>query len=94
MSSSYDWHPSANSKSVFKVENRNVGWWVLLAICISVIVHIVLFIALGHIQRTERVSGNEEIVFRLKKEQLMIDQDKLSEILDEPFIPDERPTKP
>lgn len=94
MSSSYDWHPSANSKSVFKVENRNVGWWVLLAIFISVIVHIILYIALGHIQRKERVAGNEEIVFRLKREQLMIDQDKLSELLDETSIPEDKPIKP
>ncbi len=94
MSSSYDWHPAANSKSVFKVETRNIGWWVLLAIFISVVVHIVLYIMLGQIQRKEKAFAGEEVVFRMKKEQLTIDQDKLNELLDEPFIPEDKPIEP
>ena len=94
MSSSYDWHPAANSKSVFKVETRNIGWWVLLAIFISLVVHIVLYVMLGHIKRKERAFESEEVVFRMKKEQLTIDQDKLNELLDEPFISDEKPIEP
>tara|TARA_R110002096_G_scaffold419294_2_gene623872 strand:+ start:2487 stop:3563 length:1077 start_codon:yes stop_codon:yes gene_type:complete len=94
MSSSYDWHPAANSKSVFKVETRNLGWWVLLAILVSVIIHILLFLILGQIHRKESSVAGEEIVWRSKKEQLTIDQDKLDELLQEPYIPEDVPIEP
>tara|TARA_R110000850_G_scaffold202967_22_gene329119 strand:- start:1879 stop:2943 length:1065 start_codon:yes stop_codon:yes gene_type:complete len=94
MSSSYDWHPAANSKSVFKVETRNLGWWVLLAIFISVLVHIILFIVLGLIHRSDGGVAGEEVVWRSQKEQLTIDREKLNELLDEAYIPEDKPIEP
>lgn len=91
---SYDWHPAANNKSVFKVETRNLGWWVLLAIFVSVVIHFVLYILLGQIQRSQLISEGEEIVWRAKKEQLTIDQEKLNQLLEEPFIPEDTPIEP
>lgn len=86
MSSPYDWHPASTGRSVFKVETRNLGWWVLLAILLSVIVHVVLYLILGGIQRSG-MSAGEEIVWRNTREQVTIDQEKLNELLEESFTP-------
>ena len=94
MASGYDWHPATTGKSVFKVETRNLGWWVLLAILISVVVHIVLYIILGTIERRAQSASEGEIVWRAKREQITIDQDKLNELLSEPVIPDDKPIEP
>ena len=94
MSSSFDWHPSSKGQSVFKVETRNLGWWVVLAILISVIIHICLYIILGGIERSGLSSSDETVVWRSTKEQLSIDQDKLNELLEEPFIPEETALEP
>ncbi|MDF1739937.1 MAG: OmpA family protein [Verrucomicrobiales bacterium] len=89
MATEYNWHPGTNEKSVFKVETRNVGWWVLLAIFVSVLIHVLLYVALGTIQRSSAAVTNEGIVWRSTKEQLTIDRDKLNELLSEAVIPED-----
>lgn len=93
MAKTYDWHP-APTRSVFKVETRNLGWWVLLAILISVIVHVVLYMILGGIERRGLAVNDETIVWRNTRDQVTIDQDKLNELLEEPFIPEDKPVEP
>ena len=94
MASEYNWHPGVPGKSVFKVETRNLGWWVLLAILISVILHIVLYFVLGAIERSSMSVVDESIVWRSKREQVTIDRDKLNELLADPEIPDQTDIKP
>ncbi|MDF2376526.1 MAG: OmpA family protein [Verrucomicrobiales bacterium] len=94
MSSSFDWHPSSKGQSVFKVETRNLGWWVVLAILVSVILHIFLYIILAGIERSGLAANDETIVWRSQREQITIDQEKLNQLLDEPFIPEETALEP
>ncbi len=94
MASSYDWHPVSSGQSVFKVKTRNLGWWILLAVLISVLVHILLYLILGGIRRSSSGPLSGEVVWRNQKEQLTIDQDKLNELLSEPFIPEKKPIEP
>ena len=94
MASSYDWHPSTKGQSVFKVETRNLGWWVLLAIFISVIVHVILYMVLGGIRRSSMGIPAQEVVWQNTREQLKIDQEELNRLLEEPFIPEDKPLEP
>jgi outer membrane protein OmpA-like peptidoglycan-associated protein len=94
MASEYNWHPGIPSKSVFKVETRNLGWWVLLAVLISVIVHIALYLVLGAIERRAKELADSDIVWRTKREQVTIDRDKLNELLADPLVPDRTDLKP
>ncbi len=96
MATEYNWHPGTHEKSVFKVETRNVGWWVLLAIFVSVLIHVLLYVALGTIQRSSAAATNEGIVWRSTREhQPTIDRDKLNELLAEPIVPeDAKPIEP
>ena len=87
MPADYDWHPSSTKGgSVFKVETRNLGWWVLLAIIFSIVIHIVLYVILNRWERT----GHREspLNFRLQTEQETIDRSKLEELLRDPEMPD------
>lgn len=95
MATEYDWHPGTAGKSVFKVETRNLGWWVLLAIFVSVLVHVILYIVLGGIERRGKAYTGEDLVWRAQKDQITIDQNKLNELLSEPFEPEKAdPIKP
>jgi len=94
MATGYDWHPGSAGQSLFKVKTRNLGWWILLAVLISVIVHIFLYLILGGIRRSNDGPLEGEVVWRNQKEQLTIDQDKLNELLSEPFIPEDKPIEP
>lgn len=94
MSSSFDWHPASKGQSVFKVETRNLGWWVVLAILVSVIIHICLYIILAGIERSGLAANDETIVWRSQREQITIDQEKLNQLLEEPFIPEETALEP
>ncbi|MDF1657961.1 MAG: OmpA family protein [Verrucomicrobiales bacterium] len=94
MSSSFDWHPSSKGQSVFKVETRNLGWWVVLAILVSVVIHIILYIILAGIERSGLAANDETIVWRSQREQITIDQEKLNQLLEEPFIPEETALEP
>lgn len=90
MAAEYDWHPKPHQGSVFKVETRNLGWWVLLAICISVLVHALLYLALGAIHRRADSALDGSVVFRTKHEQATIDRDKLEQLLADAEIPEDR----
>jgi len=94
MSAEYNWHPGVPGKSVFKVETRNLGWWILLALFISVIVHVTLYVILGGIERRGRAAGDETIVWRSHREQVTIDRDKLNELLSDTSIPEDAVDKP
>lgn len=101
MAEEYDWHPAPNQGSVFKVETRNLGWWVLLAVLISVILHVLMYFVLGAIQRAMPSGPEEGIVWRSQRdaEQMIIDEDRLKELLNEYDEPrdvpqDELPDKP
>jgi len=87
MSSEFDWHPDYRSGSVFKVETRNLGWWIVLAILFSVIVHVLLYLLLSGIYREPSGPQTSDIVFQMSREQQTIDRDKLEEILADPEIP-------
>ncbi len=94
MSADYNWHPVSMGKSVFKVETRNLGWWVLLALLISVVFHVVLYVLLSGMHFQASLDEKDEIVWRSQKEQVSIDRDRLNELLAEPVIPDETALKP
>lgn len=91
MATDYDWHPAPQSGSVFKVETRNLGWWVLLAILISVVIHVLLYLVLGMIDRANLEPREDGIVFRTRRDQPTIDREKLNELLADPVIPEDRP---
>ncbi|NNE91043.1 MAG: OmpA family protein [Verrucomicrobiales bacterium] len=93
--SEYDWHPAPGG-STFKVEStRNLGWWVLLALLVSVILHVVLYIVLGGMSWIAGGSSDalDPIRINASKEQLIIDKDKLDALLPEnkPIEPQEAP---
>ncbi|MEQ1840272.1 MAG: OmpA family protein [Verrucomicrobiales bacterium] len=94
MSAEYNWHPGVSGKSVFKVETRNLGWWILLALFISVIVHVTLYVILGGIERRTRAGDDETVVWRSHREQVTIDRDKLNELLSDTSIPEDAAAKP
>ena len=94
MASDYNWHPGVRGKSVFKVETRNLGWWVILAILISVIIHLILYVVLSGIERRGDAVASGEVVWRNQREQVTIDADKLNEILAEPIMSQEVEVKP
>ncbi len=92
MASEYDWHPAPAQGSVFKVETRNVGWWVLLAIFVSVIIHMLLYLALGAIRQQKKLEEYTEKIIPLRGDkQLSIDPKKLNELLADSTIPEDRP---
>ena len=94
MSAEYNWHPGVSGKSVFKVETRNLGWWILLALFISVIVHVTLYVILGGIERRTHSGDDETVVWRSHREQVTIDRDKLNELLSDTSIPEDAEAKP
>lgn len=84
MEPSYNWQSIQRQPPSFKIETtRNLGWWILLALLISVIIHVVLYMALG---KVEWLAGpeEEEIVWQNKNKQLTVDREKLETLLTEP----------
>ncbi len=98
MSAEYDWHPSPNQGSVFKVESRNLGWWVVLALLVSVILHVILYLFLGNLERKVPTALTNDLVWQSsKKEQQVIDAKELEEIFNDaadPTIPEDSPIEP
>mgnify|MGYP001248634858 FL=1 len=94
MSAEYNWHPGTVGKSVFKVETRNLGWWVVLAILTSVVIHVVLYVVLTAIHRRAITDEPAEVVWRSPREQTTIDRDKLNELLSDTTIPEDPVAKP
>jgi len=86
MDPEYSWEDPSGQASTFKIETtRNLGWWITLALLISVILHVVLYVTLG---KMEWLTGDrdaaDEIVWQNKREQLTIDRDKLEAMLPKP----------
>lgn len=81
MAKDYDWHPdTAKGGSVFKVETRNLGWWIFLAILVSILLHIILYVVLTRWEQTKR--ANEEESFRqVSEQQPTIDRSTLDQLL-------------
>ena len=51
MDINYSWQNPIGQATSFKTETtRNLGWWILLAILVSVVVHVVLYLILGAMQ--------------------------------------------
>lgn len=87
MSDTYSWQsPSADGGSTFRSEkSQNLGWWILLAVLISIALHVALYIGFGAWKLQQEVqAAQDEIVFRNQQQQLVIDQQKLSEMLPQP----------
>lgn len=88
MEPNYSWQNATGHAANFKTETtRNIGWWILLAILISVVLHLVLYVALGLLEWRANIttSGPEAIVFQARKEQLIIDQETLDNFLPKPI---------
>ncbi|MDF1811974.1 MAG: OmpA family protein [Verrucomicrobiales bacterium] len=88
MAAEYDWHPrTQGGGSVFKVETRNLGWWIVLAVLVSVVVHILLYFLLSKWEHKPEPKGPLE--FRLQTKQETIDRSELEKLLsEEPKLPD------
>jgi len=88
MEPNYSWQNATGHAASFKTETtRNLGWWILLAILISVLLHLILYFSLSIIEwRSQIAPGMQEtIVFQNRKEQLIIDQDTLDNFLPKPM---------
>ncbi|MEO0414445.1 MAG: OmpA family protein [Verrucomicrobiota bacterium] len=87
MPSDYDWHPvNQKTGSVFKVESKNLGWWVLLALMVSVVIHIVLIFVLKAWRHQLPELTGDQIVFQARKEQPQISREDLERILSEDVV--------
>jgi outer membrane protein OmpA-like peptidoglycan-associated protein len=87
MATEYDWHPNTHGGgSVFKVETRNLGWWVALAIIVSIVLHIILYFVL--IQWENEAKPKGPIDFRLQTKQETIDRSELEKLLSDEPIPE------
>ncbi|MCF6311294.1 MAG: OmpA family protein [Verrucomicrobiales bacterium] len=88
MQSNYSWQNATGHAANFKSEStRNIGWWILLAIVISIVLHLVLYFTLGLLKWQAQMTPGfkEEIVFQNRqKEQLIIDQETLENFLPKP----------
>jgi outer membrane protein OmpA-like peptidoglycan-associated protein len=84
MADSYSWQsPGTDNGSAFRTEtSRNLGWWILTAVLISIALHVALYIGFGSWKlQQETRAAEEEVIFRNQQQQLVIDQQELSEIL-------------
>lgn len=95
MEPTYSWQSVTRQEPSFKVETtRNLGWWVLLALLSSVIIHVFLYLALGEVEWFGGGAPQEEIVWRNQRKQLTVDQDKLEQMLPSPEPPKPEPVEP
>ncbi|NOX98796.1 MAG: OmpA family protein [Verrucomicrobia bacterium] len=88
MQPNYSWQNASGHATSFKTETtRNLGWWILLAIMISVVLHLILFVTLGLLEWQAQITTNptDVIVFQARKEQLIIDQETLENFLPKPI---------
>jgi len=93
MADSYSWENASSTQgSTFRSEgSQHLGWWILLAVLISIVLHVALYIAFGAWELQQKVADlNEEILFRNQQQQLVIDQKELTEIMPKPKATDEK----
>ena len=85
MEPTYSWQSISSQPPSFKVETtRNLGWWVMLALLISVIIHVVLYVTLGKVEWFENTATEDDKVWQNRNKQLTIDRDKLEPTLSVP----------
>ena len=85
MEPTYSWQSVSQQSPSFKIETtRNLGWWILLALLISVIVHVGLYLWLGEMQWSIGGKAKDEIVWQNQRKQVTIDRDKLEQMLTAP----------
>ncbi len=88
MESNYSWQNATGHAANFKTEStRNLGWWILLALLISIVVHLVLYFTLGLLKWQAQMTPGikEDFVFQNRqREQLIIDQETLENFLPKP----------
>ncbi|MCB1090483.1 MAG: OmpA family protein [Verrucomicrobiae bacterium] len=95
MEPTYSWQSVSRQTPSFKIETtRNLGWWVLLALLISVIIHVCLYMALGEMQWLTGGVDQDDIVWKNQRKQLTIDRDKLEQMLPAPEPPKPEPVEP
>ncbi|MBL9150862.1 MAG: OmpA family protein [Verrucomicrobiales bacterium] len=95
MDPTYSWQSVSRQTPSFKIETtRNLGWWILLALLISVFIHIFLYLALGEMQWFGGAAPKDEIVWKNQRKQLTIDRDKLEQMLPTPEPPKPEPVEP
>lgn len=89
MEPNYSWQNATGHAANFRTEaTRNLGWWVLLAVLISVVLHMILYVVLSLLQWQARMTPGFEdnIVFNnRKREQLIIDRETLENFLPKPM---------
>lgn len=96
MEPNYSWQNASGHPASFKTETtRNLGWWVLLAILISVVLHLALYVILSLLKWQAHITPGIDptIVFQNRKEQLIIDQDTLDNFLPKP-VQEPKPVTP
>lgn len=85
MEPSYNWQSISSQPPSFKIETtRNLGWWILLALLISVILHVALYMALGKVEWLEGPEEADAIAWRNQRKQMTIDREKLDALLAKP----------
>lgn len=88
MEPAYTWQAISRQPPSFKIETtRNVGWWVMLALIISAIIHVCLYMALGRVEWFDRAADPDEVVWRSQRKQITIDPEKLESALTKPDLP-------
>lgn len=84
----YQWQTASSPATSFKTETtRNLGWWILLAVLVSIILHVALFVALGDMAWITKAPGaaEEEVLIPVNiNKQLTIDQKSLDDLLETP----------
>lgn len=89
MESNYSWQNATGHAANFKTEStRNLGWWILLALLISIVAHLVLYFTLGLLKWQAQMTPGikEDFVFQNRqREQLIIDQETLENFLPKPM---------
>lgn len=98
MDINYSWQNPAGQASSFKTETtRNLGWWILLAILVSVLVHVMLYLLLGAIQfvTAGKPAGEEMYWHDLRKQQeVVIPAEQIEKFLPQPQDEPKEEVKP
>lgn len=88
MEPNYSWQNATGHAANFKTETtRNLGWWIFLAILISIMLHLLLYVILGLLEWQAKMTPglNPDLVFQNRqREQLIIDQETLENFLPKP----------
>lgn len=64
MEGRFDWHEPthASGRESFLPPPDRVGWWMVFSLCVAIVLHVILFISLGHIKMGFGWTAVEEVV--------------------------------